>query len=262
MADEVYVPFYKPPGVIDFLGIGAGSFIGVADETSVLKYAKDPGDSTVLEILRLEARILETIGPHKHVIGFKGQVNGGLLLERACHGSIAQYLKDSDPSWEQRIMWARQTTEAVIITHKANVIHCDLNCNNIVLDHNLNAKLCDFQGILFWPDGSIEADGLARENTKSSMPRADSNYADRTTDLFALGSAFYYMMEGHEPFPDLDSIEDEEEIERRFSKQQFPDLKCPPMTRVIHKCWKGSYESAGAVLRDLEFNDSLPRDVV
>lgn len=35
------------------------------------------------------------------------------------------------------------------------------------------------------------------------MPRSDSNYADQKTDIFALGSTIYYMMTGHEPFPEL-----------------------------------------------------------
>lgn len=32
------------------------------------------------------------------------------------------------------------------------------------------------------------------------MPRSDPDYADQKTDIFALGSAIYYMMTDHEPF--------------------------------------------------------------
>ena len=251
MATETYRPFYKPEGVTEFLGLGSNSFIGTIDETTVLKYPKTPGDRTALAILGLEAQILTTIGPHKHIVGFKGRREDGLLLERALHGSIVQFLKNYKPTWQERFAWAQQATEAVAVTHKAGVVHCDININNLLIDDNLTVKLCDFQGRLLRLDGSVDKDGLARENIKSFMPRADPNYSDQRTDIFALGSAIYYIMEGHEPFPDLDSFDDEEQITARFVSCQFPKLEPLFMNRVIHKCWAGDYDSAEAVLQDL-----------
>jgi len=178
MATEVYRPFYKPEGVIEFLGLGTDGFIGTVDETTILKYPKTPGDKIALTILDLEAQILTTIGPHKHIIGYKGQREDGLLLERARRGSIAQFLKDYSPTWQQRSAWARQATEAVAVTHRTGVIHCDVNVNNLLLDDNLTVKLCDFQGRLLRADGGVDRDGLARENIKSFMSRADPKYSD------------------------------------------------------------------------------------
>ncbi len=115
------------------------------DETTVFKYPKTPGDEETLAMLAVEAQILTTIGPHKHIIGFKGQRDDGLLLERALHGSIAHFLKDYTPTWQQSLAWARQVTEAVAATHNARVIHCDISVNNVLVDHNLTVKLCDFK---------------------------------------------------------------------------------------------------------------------
>jgi len=122
----------------------------------------------------------------------------------------------------------------------------------------LTVKLCDFQGRLLRPDGSVDKDGLARENIKSFMPRADPNYSDRKTDIFALGSAFYYIMQGHEPFPDMDPFNNEEQIEARFASHQFPEMNSLLMNYVTHKCWTGEYDSAEAVLQDLESDDACP----
>ncbi|KAL8648015.1 MAG: hypothetical protein Q9210_005227 [Variospora velana] len=261
MATEIHTPFYKPEGVTEFLGLGIDSFIGAVGETTVLKYPRTPGDKTALATLDLEAQILTTIGPHKHIVGYIGQRDDGLLLERARHGSIAHFLKDYTPTWQQRLVWARQATEAVAVTHRAGVIHCDINMNNLLIDADLTVKLCDFQGRLLRPDGSVYKDGLSRENTKSWMPRADPNHSDRKTDIFALGSALYYIMLGHEPFPDLSSYHDEEQIEARFASHQFPEMDSLLMNRVTHKCWAGEYDSAEAVLQDLEFDAACPAAV-
>ncbi|MCJ1253630.1 hypothetical protein MMC24_001442 [Lignoscripta atroalba] len=254
MGSEVYIPFYKPEKVTGFLGLGSNSFIGTVDQTTILKYPKTLGDESALAILSLEARILLAIGPHKHIIGFKGQREDGLLLERASLGSIAQFLKDYAPTLQQKHAWARQATEAVSVIHRAGVIHCDINVNNILLDKDMNVKICDFQGRLHMSDGSVE-DGLAVENIKSFMPRADLNHADWKTDIFALASAFYYIMNGHEPFPELDSYTQEQQITERFMSHQFPELECALMNRVAHKCWAGQYDSADAVLQDLKSDD-------
>ena len=85
------------------------------------------------------------------------------------------------------------------------------------------------------------------------MPRTNFNYADWKTEIFALRSTFYYIMKGHEPYPDLNPDHDEERIVKRFTFDQFPEIECSFMNCVIHKCWAGKYDSMNAVLQDLEF---------
>ncbi len=65
-------------------------------------------------------------------------------------------------------------------------------------------------------------------------------------------------MQGHEPFPDMDPLIDEEQIERRFASHQFPEMDYLLMNCVTHKCWAGEYNSAEAVLHDLRSDDACP----
>ena len=127
-------------------------------------------------------------------------------------------------------------TEAIAVTHRAGVIHYDINVNNLLLDDNLTVKLCDFQGRFLRPDGSVDKDGLARKNIKSFMPRADPDYSDRITDIFAFGSTFYHIMQGHEPFPDMDPFDNEEQIQLRFTSRQFPKIESFLMNYVTYNC--------------------------
>ncbi|MCJ1407305.1 hypothetical protein MMC19_001376, partial [Ptychographa xylographoides] len=221
---------YAPEGVT-FLTWGGSCYIGSVDSTTILKYPHIRGDKDALDELKTEARIYQSIGTHKHIIGFKGQSKDGIFLERA-ETSVSEYLRQNQPELQQRLIWIRQATEAVVAVHAGNAIHRDINVNNLLLDISLDIKLCDFQGFLLGPNGSIEARGTAVENTKSSMPREDLLSGNQHTDIFALGSAFYYILEGHEPFPELDTFDHEDEIKRRFAHHQFPDLEFAPMTPI------------------------------
>lgn len=85
-------------------------------------------------------------------------------------------------------------------SHEKRVIHCDINLRSLLLVEILDLKLADFQGMHKSCNGSVPLDGLSRECTKSFLPRAQGDYADVKTDLFALGSAIYFIVMGHEVF--------------------------------------------------------------
>jgi hypothetical protein len=72
----------------------------------------------------------------------------------------------------------------------------------------LNVKLSDFQGIYIDENGMV-FNGHALENVKAYLPRP-SDRSDAKSDLFALGTAIFEIMVGHEPFPELDELDDEE----------------------------------------------------
>lgn len=249
---QVETPLYYPENVVDVLGMGSSCFIGLINDTTVMKYPHDRNDEAVLAALDIEAQMLEAIGYHSRIIRLKGRTSAGLLLEYACHGSLGRYLTSHNPTIQQRLTWATQAAEAIVVVHQKNVIHCDISVNNLLLDAELNIKLCDFQGRLLGPDKTLKLSGLSSENVKACMPRADPNHADEKTDIFALGTAFYQIIEGCEPFSELDSLSDEGEIERRFSLGQFPVVLYAPMSAIIHKCWGGKYSSAQDVLDDLQ----------
>ncbi len=231
------------------LAHGGHCWIGEIDDATVLKYAQFPGEMTAE--LQIEAKILQILGNHPRIVQFKGTTEDGILLEFAPNGNLHDYLTaHPETPLQQRIAWCVQTAEGVTYIHSKRVLHCDLRHDNLLLYENLDLKLADFQGQHFSADGVVLLDALSLESTKSYLPRTPADHARVKTDLFALGSTMYFIMMGHEVFPDLNSTDDEEEIERRFRAQEFPDDR-HPCRQIVSKCWNQLYRSAQEVLVDL-----------
>jgi len=214
----------------------------------VLKYPSKQGDTSNI---RTESQFLKILGCNPRIIGFKGLTDDGLLLAYAKNGDLNRFL-DANPftSVGQRLRWCRQAAEAVQFAHTKGVIHCDINLRNLLLDENLDLKLADFQGMHKSSKGEVLLDGFSRECAKLFQSRVHGDYADVKTDIFALGSAIYFIMMGHEIFPDLDSVEDKEEIERRFRDGEFPvghELR----GAIMGKCWGQEYSSTQGVVDDI-----------
>lgn len=66
-------------------------------------------------------------------------------------------------------------------------------------------------------------------------------------DIFALGSAIYYIMTGREPYDTLTDAE----VAARYSGGDFPAVDLIPYEQIILGCWRGRFNSADKVFRDL-----------
>jgi serine/threonine protein kinase len=264
-----FQPWY-PEGIHSFVAAGANHYIATFDETTVLKFPVVPREektkyptevqrfrssvrAAAVKGLEVEEQILRILGKHPRIIQLKGKHEDGLLLEYLPNGSIEHYLRSNAPyiTVAQRLRWGQQAAEGLAYIHTKKVIHCDISIGNLLLDRDLSIKLCDFQGKLLHSSGHVALDGGAAESIMSSMPRPNRNYQDRKTDIFAFGTALYFILTDELPFPEL-SIDDEDEIQRRFARQDFPPLEQLAGGDVIHNCWTGVYDDASTAMVDLQ----------
>ncbi|KAH6973858.1 kinase-like domain-containing protein [Ilyonectria sp. MPI-CAGE-AT-0026] len=246
---HVEIRRYLPQGVKRIIAHGGGCWIGEVDATTVLKY---PHTRDEMRWIQIEAKIPSVLGHHPRIVQSKGLTKDGLLLEFAANGNLHDYLMAHlEVSLERRLAWCTEATEAVAYIHSKRILHCDIRQDNLLLDAKFDLKLADFQGQCFSADGEILLDAHSLESTKAYLPRKPADHASTRTDLFALGSAIYFIIMGHEVFPDLDKSKDEDEIERRFRAGVFPTDTCV-CAAITAKCWKQLYSSALQVLADLE----------
>lgn len=264
-----FLPWY-PKGVTRFVGTGTSNYVALTDDSTVLKFPIVPPDEPSIYPVKLQAyrsslrecavhgleverQILTTLGSCPRTVRLVGVHEHGLLLEYMPNGSVESYLcHAAQTPLEERIKWVAQATEGIAYAHAKNVLHCDISVHNLLLDSALNVKLSDFQGKLLDSGGAVVLDGGSSESVISSMPRPDRDRHDRKTDIFALGTAIYFIMTGELPFPDLDLFDNEEEIQRRFQVGDFPPLEQQRGGDVIFKCWKGLYEDAAEIILDLQ----------
>lgn len=83
---------YYPSGVSEIIARSACRFIGIVDESTVMKYPKIEGDRQCREWLEIKAKIYEAVGSHPHILGFKGLNEHGLLLQRAQKDNLQEYI--------------------------------------------------------------------------------------------------------------------------------------------------------------------------
>lgn len=85
------------------------------------------------------------------------------------------------------------------------------------------------------------------ESTRFFLPRDPLSTPNVRTDLFALGSAIYWIMSGHQPYETLS----DDEVSARFSGGDFPDVGSVVGGRIILGCWNGDFSNAQEVVQAL-----------
>ncbi|KAJ5807593.1 BR serine/threonine-protein kinase [Penicillium robsamsonii] len=240
-----------PPGVEEVISRGS-CHIGKLNDTMVLKYASDFNDPGYLTSVKVENRILTILGAHPRIAESKGLAEDGLILKYYPNGTLRTYIKNHPhETLERRLEWCKQLVDTLSYVHSKSVIHCDICLHNILLDENYDIILTDFQGLLISiTTGRTLLDGLTRECAKSYMPRENVYFASVRTDLFAVGSAIYHLIAGHEVFPELDSFDDEKVINARFVSGEFPKNDYVA-SHIVERCWRGEYESAAEISVDI-----------
>jgi serine/threonine protein kinase len=192
--------------------------------------------------------------------GIHDTIPAGIILELAEKKSLHNYRWDRkefgfpDPETEVLYRWAGQAVEALEFAHDLGVYNSDIHCVNFVLDQDLNLKVGDWAGASI--DGSVSQSSYRLryrlfDASGTDVPRATGITA--LTEIFALGTALYYMVTCQEPWPDLREPEDREEIKKQIREKNFPDTSAlPVLGDVISKCWNVEFTSMTALKHAIE----------
>ncbi|XP_057987124.1 G-type lectin S-receptor-like serine/threonine-protein kinase LECRK3 isoform X2 [Hevea brasiliensis] len=142
---------------------------------------------------------------HRNLVRLLGychdKTNRLLVYEYMRNGSLTQFLIKSGtkPSWGDRIRIALEIARGILYLHEeceAQIIHCDINPNNILMDEHMHAKISDF-GLakLLMPDQSRTITDIMRGTRGYVAPEWHKNQPITVkADVYSFGIVFLEIM--------------------------------------------------------------------
>jgi serine/threonine protein kinase len=242
----------QPPPFVSTHYVGFGLYGRIAflrdDSSRVFKFC-EPDNPAAVQSIEEEKKILEILGAHPSIIEVHWTSERGLCFEYYPLGSLRSYYKSIFPSLPEsiiRIRWCHQVVEGVAFIHSKGIVNNDIGARNILISSSMDIKICDFGFAT-----KVGEEVLCVPEIRYARNHLPSSHACFADDLFSVGSLFYEILTGAQPFQDIESTE----VHKRFESLQFPPLGCIQpeyFAEVISNCWNAKYIVVGELQVDLE----------
>jgi len=101
----------------------------------------------------MESNIYQRLGTHPRLLPIIvwDPEDCVLTIEFMPNGNLKDFIRaqNAQLSTNQRLQWAQEAAEGLQLLHDADVIHCDVEPRNFLIDANLGLKIGDFGGASF-----------------------------------------------------------------------------------------------------------------
>ncbi|MDC3378803.1 serine/threonine protein kinase [Planctomycetota bacterium] len=169
----------------------------------VLKFTAQPAPQAVARFGR-EIELLLFLD-HPHIVeGFQsGHFAGGHYLSmELLPSSLRDEIRQGPVSVRRALDVSLDLLSGLAHAHAKGVVHRDVKPQNVLIDHNGRAKLCDF-GLA----RHLQTAGLTITNQAMGSPHtmppeqfADAKRVDHRADLYAVGATLFHMLTGRPLF--------------------------------------------------------------
>ena len=143
----------KKYDVIGVVGEGAYGIVYKCKNKETGKYVaikkfKETEDELVQKTMKRELKMLQQLR-HENIVEFQESFThkGNLFLVfEYCEKNLLEVLEESPDGLSPKLIksFVYQMCKAISYMHKNNMIHRDIKPENLLIDENLNLKLCDF----------------------------------------------------------------------------------------------------------------------
>ncbi|XP_063626680.1 testis-specific serine/threonine-protein kinase 3-like isoform X2 [Cydia splendana] len=200
--------------------IGSGSYATVKVASSdrhncqvaikIISKFQAPGDY-LKKFLPREIEVVKGL-KHENLIRFLQAIETThrvyIVMEYAENGSLLDIIRKDQHIDEVRgRRWFRQLVEAVEYCHERGVVHRDIKCENLLMDHGLNIKLSDFgfarghmkpkNGVYALSETFCGSYAYASPEILKGVP-----YKPQDSDIWSMGVVLYAIVYGRLPFDD------------------------------------------------------------
>jgi hypothetical protein len=186
---------------------------------------------------------------------------GWMAMEFMAGGDLGRWLQQQGPpSVELGLRWLRQALEGLHYAHRHSILHRDLKPHNLLLSAEGHLKVSDF-GLLKQappqPTDSASRGTLVGTPHYMSPEQAMGEALDERSDIFSLGTTFFYLLSGQLPFQGSTVAA----VLVHIAQKDAPRLtevapQVPiPLAIIIHRMMarqrEERYQDVGVILEDL-----------
>jgi len=119
------------------------------------------------------------------------------VMEYLERGSLETLLAEGTLEPEEAVRIIRSVCQALVHAHGRGVLHCDLKPANVLLDSDLEPRLCDFgQSRLSHEQNPALGTLFYMAPEQASL----NSIPDAQWDVYALGALLFQLLTGHPPF--------------------------------------------------------------
>ena len=219
-----------------------------------------------------EQRIFELLEKHSpipHLIRCYYRTSKNTFLELAPNGSVAMLLnkyqqRDTYTKQVLEVMqkidsqdihrWIRQLCSATAALERIGLAHGDIRPGNMLLDAQQNLILSDLdRGMEIGEDIAVLSEPFGRLlNGEAGAEAGTYGKASARVETFAIGSVYYTLLRGHEPYETEHWGRNHFVIlGEKLQRKEFPPLDDTAADTIIGKCWNGKYRSISELFKDV-----------
>jgi len=214
-------------------------------------------------------KFLENYSPIPYLIRCYYRTPKDTFLELAPNGSIAmlldqyqqrdrhgtQVLKITQALDSQDLhRWMKQLCLAAAGLERIGLCHGDIRPGNMLLDANRDLRLSDLdRGMKMGEDIAVLTEPFGRLlDQEDGVGAGTYGKSGARTETFAIGSVYYTLLRGHEPYETESWGTDHFVIlGEKFQKKEFPLLTNSAGDTIIRKCWNGEYQLISELLAEV-----------
>lgn len=150
--------------------------------------------------------------------------------------------------------WMEQLCLAAAGLERVGLSHGDIRPGNMLLDTKQNLVLSDLdRGMEIGQDIAVLSEPFGRLLNKEAGAEAGTyGKASARVQTFAIGSVYYTLLRGHEPYEteswgrNLFVI-----LGEKFQEKEFPPLNNSAADTIISQCWNEEYQSICELLMEV-----------